>query len=345
MAEIDLSNLARRVGALEDDARSASHRTAMETSQLRADLDGVRRQLAELVEQGERDRGAVGGLRDLLAQIGEIAGARMDRQDRRLEWVERRLRVAAGEQVEHLDRADGALTALARRREDAQRLERGFLDDLDRLRLGGVADAHRSWLDRRAQHRGEAIRLSRALAHRTPGTDPYRDLAERFRTHAAAWEAMAPGEGERTRVAAADAADQLAADEQARTAAAPGLADGRLATEELGRALRERVGEAVARAALLPAWFTTALGSTPTRDARRWSDLAVDVIAYRITHGVRDPLDALGPRPDPTPDGPGGVWVLLTARLEMLAAGVRHAGPRDADPSPGRDPVPVPVPR
>ena len=46
-------------------------------------------------------------------------------------------------------------------------------------------------------------------------------------------------------------------------------------------------------------WFTTALGLTPPRSgAGEWLDLATEVVVYRITYKVTDPVLALGVKPD-----------------------------------------------
>lgn len=63
--------------------------------------------------------------------------------------------------------------------------------------------------------------------------------------------------------------------------------------------LRSRVAEAVSGAELLPVWFVTVLGPMPpTRNANAWLDVATDVLAYRITYQVTDPVVAPGPQPD-----------------------------------------------
>ncbi|MGW7673741.1 hypothetical protein ACWGJX_42690 [Streptomyces sp. NPDC054775] len=58
-------------------------------------------------------------------------------------------------------------------------------------------------------------------------------------------------------------------------------------------------GEVMQGAELLPVWFVTALGPmAPSRNANDWMDAATDVLAYRVTYRITDPVIALGAPPD-----------------------------------------------
>lgn len=50
------------------------------------------------------------------------------------------------------------------------------------------------------------------------------------------------------------------------------------------------------RRELLPVWFTTSVGyKPPSRDTESWLDAAAGLLAYRLTYGVTDAVNALGP--------------------------------------------------
>ncbi|NLT55460.1 MAG: hypothetical protein GXX79_13055 [Actinomycetales bacterium] len=62
--------------------------------------------------------------------------------------------------------------------------------------------------------------------------------------------------------------------------------------------MRTLVAEAVGTAALLPSWFTTVLGPMPPAEhTDRWMEVATELLAYRITYRIGDPVVALGPEP------------------------------------------------
>jgi len=51
---------------------------------------------------------------------------------------------------------------------------------------------------------------------------------------------------------------------------------------------------------LFPVWFTIALGySPPAEGTTQWVAAATELITYRITYGIIDPVVALGPLPAP----------------------------------------------
>jgi hypothetical protein len=65
--------------------------------------------------------------------------------------------------------------------------------------------------------------------------------------------------------------------------------------------VRTTLAESLGASVLPPVWFTTALGITPPRrNAEDWLDTATEVIAYRITYRVTDPVLALGAPPNPS---------------------------------------------
>ncbi|MEU3957329.1 hypothetical protein AB0F45_34360 [Streptomyces achromogenes] len=72
---------------------------------------------------------------------------------------------------------------------------------------------------------------------------------------------------------------------------------------------------------LLPVWFTTALGPmAPPRRAEEWLETALDVLTYRVTYQVTDPVLALGSAPD------ASRYPRRTARFKELKRDLRNWG-------------------
>ena len=75
--------------------------------------------------------------------------------------------------------------------------------------------------------------------------------------------------------------------------------DRQRANTKLRLRLRSRLSDALSGAELLPVWFVTAFGAlAPSRNANDWMDAATDVLAYRLTYRITDPVVALGTPPD-----------------------------------------------
>ena len=62
--------------------------------------------------------------------------------------------------------------------------------------------------------------------------------------------------------------------------------------------LRTNLIKAIERAELLPVWFDTVLGMAPPADADAWLRVGTNLLAYRATYGITDPVVALGPQTD-----------------------------------------------
>jgi chromosome segregation ATPase len=84
------------------------------------------------------------------------------------------------------------------------------------------------------------------------------------------------------------------AEQQQAYRAHPGAA----VADRLAAHVRQRIDAALAGYELLPSWFTTVLRHRPpaTR-AAEWRDAAVQLVLYRITYEITDPVVALGPAP------------------------------------------------
>ncbi len=93
---------------------------------------------------------------------------------------------------------------------------------------------------------------------------------------------------------------ELEEDDRNRRELASVISKGQRASTELATRLRTRIVDAVGQSALPPRWFVSALGPTAPADKserNRWFAAATDVLVYRLTYKVTDPVRALGPEP------------------------------------------------
>ncbi|WP_431040459.1 hypothetical protein ACQUSR_00105 [Streptomyces sp. P1-3] len=108
----------------------------------------------------------------------------------------------------------------------------------------------------------------------------------------------------------------LAADAKARAEKQGLIAAGEKAEQKLLLALRSRVADAISARALMPAWFVTVLGATPpAAGTQKWLETATQVMLYRLTYGITDPVVALGHKPA---GGRRAEW------YEQMAKDLRH---------------------
>jgi hypothetical protein len=217
----------------------------------------------------------------------------------RVQWLERNVRAASGATPTDLDAADGTLRELAQHAAQGRISETALLvDALRRVheqRVETYEQARRQQQDALA----DALRHSAELAE-TSINDPAH--VEAKASYRAATERMelARMQAAQHQSAAQEARQVLQADDEARRLHEPKIRQGHAARANLQDQLRRRVNRAVSEGALLPAWFTTALGSHPPADnTSEWIDAAVDLLAYRITYQVTDPVVALGRAPTP----------------------------------------------
>ncbi|CAL9329143.1 hypothetical protein [Streptomyces sp. enrichment culture] len=133
----------------------------------------------------------------------------------------------------------------------------------------------------------------------SPAGDPSRKKAEQAFTKAAAETQKGQDRIGRLAESAESAQAELAADNGRRAKLATVLEAGERARTRLRVRLRSRLPDALTGTDLLPVWFTTALGPmAPPRRAEEWLETALDVLSYRVTYQVTDPVLALGSAPD-----------------------------------------------
>ncbi|WP_438297678.1 CopG family transcriptional regulator [Streptomyces sp. HUAS TT7] len=263
----NLESLPGRVDSLEDDLREAKS----DTQEVRDDLE---------------------------SSIGET-DASVSRLATRVASLERHLRQSKGAVVVDLDEdREGELHTLAVTADKGRAAQAGLLSDWDRNGL----NLHQTHLDQareeRGRHRATVLQAAKVLAT-TPVGDQHRKAAELDFKTSAPQARQAHSRIANLVTAASSAAAKLAADDAARAKNAKVINAGERADTKLRLKLRSRLSDAVGGAHLLPVWFATAFGPMPpTRRANEWMDAATDILAYRATYRVTDPVVALGPEPE-----------------------------------------------
>ncbi|MEW1699295.1 MULTISPECIES: CopG family transcriptional regulator [unclassified Streptomyces] len=325
----------RRIDALNRAQDSLELSTDHALSSLRSKLSGIEETVEGLEE---RERGTTRRFESLEADLEEARDTAqvrseeleesisatdtgLERLTTRVSALERHLRQAEGAVVIDLDHdRDGKLSGLGRLVEEGLAAEEGLFSDHQR-----DVHQHRITTGRQAKQAltglRSAVRDAAAVLATTPAGDPRRRKAEQAFPQATA-EALKQGLqiGRLAQSARASEAE-LAADNARRTASREAIDTGQRAHTQLRVRLRSRLTEALTGTGLLPVWFTTALGPmAPSRASEGWLETALDVLVYRVTYRVTDPVLALGSTPH------GGHSPRRTARFNELKQSLRNWG-------------------
>lgn len=233
---------------------------------------------------------------DLDEQVADLTKA-MGRLVDKVDWLERQVRSSSSVAEVRLDDVDQGIRDLAATAEKGRVLAAELVTEDEREDHQRVIDRYERLAAQCNAETANALQASAILVVTEFGEDEHTEATAAFRD---AYEARAEALGKRDELqdAVAGARRALATDKSLRTDHEPRIATGHEAAETLLIRLRSVITAAVGRAALLPVWFTTALGPTaPANDTDNWLNTATEVLAYRITYGVDDALVALGGRP------------------------------------------------
>jgi|GEM_PF-2676900 len=282
---------------------------AFEVRQLRADLDdladaitflpGRLRGLDSQVQQARKEirtadaRGAEleGAVRDLAALVKRL--------DARVEWLERNVRLQESATAVELDDVAPDVFRFAEDAEAGLNARTRLMSAEERSGLQTLVAEHAAASKDQAARLQQALTASRTIAETGHTEDAHRDAVTEFRAAAQAMDEARSRTADLAESARA-AQERLAVDDERRIRQADVIAAGERAWDDLQRSLRVRVADAVGEGALLPAWFTSVLGPIPpAEDTRAWMEVAVDLLAYRVTYDITDPSVALGPDPAP----------------------------------------------
>jgi hypothetical protein len=227
---------------------------------------------------------------------------RIEQLERRLHQLELLVWGTGGDDQTELDLTDPELVALAKAAEYAQTLSRMLVTPRVRAACEETIEACREWQQRYDQSRDTAIAASRAIATTRADQERHREAVQAFEVARAELNALRPRR-QRMLNTAQHARLQLAHDREVRDRYGRDIADGHRAWATLNSRLRVRTAAAVERGEPLPTWLVESLGVPPSSSAAEWRELAIQLLAYRITYAVTDPVDPLAAEPS-TQDSP-----------------------------------------
>lgn len=295
---------------------------------LRREIDNLRDQVNDLpeayeVQQLTRDLGTVTRNLDTATEDLSELRTRADGLDETVETLEQDLRdtrhehtralKSLREQMQHLERqvrtSAGAITvdlattaelrALAERAERGKNLEAQQLDSEHRAIKQSAVQAWTDWQTKQTRTYHAVVAASRSIAETPPSARNRRGAIGAYR---AARSELVELQNRRdyTQTAANAAQSELDDDAERASQAAADITRGQQAGKSLRTKLRTQLTDAIEHGHLLPVWFTTVLGLGPPADAEHWLQTGVDLLAYRATYAITDPVVALGPSPGPT---------------------------------------------
>jgi hypothetical protein len=233
--------------------------------------------LAERTDSGPPD--------DLLAAL-----------ERRLHRLEQLAWGTDGNDLTELDLADPELVELAAAAEYAQTLSRMLVTPRLRVACEQTIEACRQWQQRYDYARDTAIAASRTIATTRADQQRHREAAQVFEAASAELAVLLPRR-RRTLNTANNARQQLAHDRGIREQYGHEIAEGHRAWATLTTRLRIRTAAAVERGEPLPNWLVEWLGVPPSASATGWRELATQLLAYRLSYAVTDPVQPLGTEP------------------------------------------------
>jgi hypothetical protein len=195
-----------------------------------------------------------------------------------------------------LDQADPELTRLAEAAQRAHELTTMLASPDVRAACEQAIEAWNEWHRRHQELLECALSASRTIAFTSEGHASRQQAIDEF-TSARARLATLQGHRQGCLNAATHARRQLDRDQQVRDRSQDEIDAGHLAWVAMNARLRTQLATALGHGAPLPAWLVMALGPAPTSHSARWRDLAVELLAYRITYAVTDRAEPLGPEP------------------------------------------------
>ncbi|GAA0325394.1 hypothetical protein GCM10010302_75630 [Streptomyces polychromogenes] len=302
-----LSNVQSKLQDLEGSVDGLDERERRHFESLEADI----REARETAEARSEE----------LEESVSATDAGMERLGRRVTALERHLRQAEGAVVTDLDSdRGGKLRGLGLAVEEGLAAEEELLSPHQRAgiesRISHLKQAREALTGHRA-----TVRQAAAVLASTAAGDPRRAQAEKEFTSAATAAQETQRRVGNLVLAAQSGRAQLAADDARRARAAGVIEEGQRAHTQLRVRLRSRLSDALSGGDLLPVWFATALGPiAPSRRAEKWLETALDVLVYRVTYQVTDPVLVLGSTPN------GTIAPRRTARFRELERDLRNWG-------------------
>lgn len=277
---------------------------AYEIEQLTRDLDTVTRNLDTATEELGELRIRTDGLDETVETLDhDMRDIRhehtraLDSLRRQVQHLERHVRSSAGAVTAELA-TTSELRKLAERAEHGKNLESQQLDSVERAIKLRAVQAWTDWQTRQKQTCQAIVAASRGIAETTPQARDRRSAVTAYRT-ARSEIVDLQNSRDQIRAAANTAQSELDDDAEQTRRASADITRGRQADTTLRAKLRTQLTDAIDQGHLLPVWFSTVLGMSPPADAEHWLQTGVELLAYRATYKITDPVIALGTPPEP----------------------------------------------
>ncbi|MGP3777137.1 hypothetical protein ACTWJ8_40515 (plasmid) [Streptomyces sp. SDT5-1] len=286
-----IRDLDSRTDALDSDLKEVQRKLGY-VDDVEGDLRRVRSDISDVDDR-------VDELRDSLTDLERDSERAVDKLVLRVQHLEAQL-AAADDAIPRadFDTFPASWTKLGELAGRAREARAVLLSEGARGLRHSHINSYRKAVARRDAMYGNVIAAAHTLATTPFGDAKHTEAAQTFNSARHQAEQCA----KQANAYAADAREAQAAldeDRETRHRDAKLLAEGARAQEKLNLHLRTRISEAVSARALLPVWFTTALGPTaPTSKTEDWLETATDVLAYRTTYKVTDQVLALGAEPE-----------------------------------------------
>ncbi len=273
----DFGDVSRELESLESDLKTVSRQCEEQHQDLTTTVEDTQHELEDRMHRLEQ---------------------RVTRLTEQLAMSEHRDR-AGSEEVADFDTASADEVQAGRDAVTAQQLGRHLLSPQQRQQHQRNIDRAENLRAEIGQQEQKLVRTARAVAElteRDPRSEQHQQAKKAYET---AKTALQRTRLQRNSTDEDEARAALRDDKKARAQHGAAIETGQQAEQWLRQQLYDRIGKAVGCSALLPMWFSTALGTTPPpKGVEQWMHTAVSLLFYRRAFAVHDPVVALGPRPE-----------------------------------------------
>lgn len=289
------------------DRKLSSHDSTLgrldrELSSLRGTVDDLEnedlpRKLRQLQYEMEEGSSALSQIRsdleDATSDVGDHA-RQIKKLTDRVAWLERHARQNPDTAIADFDDSTMSLHAVADTVQRGLAAESTLLTVSQRNAHTHTRSRYTTALKQRDDTHQQVVDLCGVLASTLPQQKEHQDAAAALEEAVTAARASAKPLPQLA-AAAAKAKEEIADDDASRRERAKVIDAGTKAHKRLRWELRGHLDDALVGEEMLPTWFITVLGPLPpARDTQKWMEAAVEILAYRSTYKVSDPVVALG---------------------------------------------------
>jgi chromosome segregation ATPase len=215
----------------------------------------------------------------------------------RAEWLERHTRQNPDTETIDFDDTTEETRKLVRAVALGLNAEASLLTAPRRALLQNAINRLETARTQRNTHRQTILTAAEILSTTTPDEPQHRQAAKNVTAAVPQLQRIIDGLPKLIQDAT-EARTALAGDDASRRAQAATIEAGQKAAKKLRWRMRSRLADAISRQVMLPTWFITVLGPLPpAAETEEWMNTATEVLIYRVTYKVTDPVVALGEEP------------------------------------------------